>query len=272
MSIQPYNSDAGLIFYPNPSAPTSVYQWAVQNSSASVMSSVNSIGHMSVGGVAASTDSNLYIGAGNSAVAQIKFQSTFSLPSGAVPYGLSAMSDKLWFSDSAATYRSLLTSLATATAGYYWYSDGTGSPVATADLRVIAGSLLIANTLFEAKQGIVLDSGQNLQLNGSGQLQLGSTTKIAGQITLNYVAKTANYTLGTADHCVNATSGTFAFTLPTAVGITGRKYVIKNSGTGTITINTTSSQTIDQFSSGGITLAQWGVKTVMSNGANWILI
>ena len=59
--------------------------------------------------------------------------------------------------------------------------------------------------------------------------------------------------------------------LPTAVGITGRVYVIKNSGTGTITVDPNGSQTID----GAATVAlatQYQSIMVMSNGANWIVI
>lgn len=97
-------------------------------------------------------------------------------------------------------------------------------------------------------------------------------SRFDGAFEHGYVAKTAAYTLTDSDYTVNATSGTFAFTLPTAVGITGRVYVIKNSGTGTITINTTSSQTVDGNASGAISLAQYDSYTVQSDGANWIII
>ena len=87
-----------------------------------------------------------------------------------------------------------------------------------------------------------------------------------------YVVKTANYTLTTIDQIVECTSGTFAITLPTAVGITGQIYDVKSTSTGTITINTTSSQTIDGNASGTMTLVQWDNITFVSDGANWIII
>lgn len=87
-----------------------------------------------------------------------------------------------------------------------------------------------------------------------------------------YVAKTANYTLTTSDYCVNATSNSFDMTLPLASGVTGQVYILKNSGTGTITVKTTSSQTIDGQASGAITLTQYQSITVMSNSANWIIL
>lgn len=104
--------------------------------------------------------------------------------------------------------------------------------------------------------GVTTDNGTQLQ-----------TTSLS----VGIVGKSANYTLTAADSAVNATSGTFTFTLPTAVGISGRIYFIKNSGAGSITVATTSSQTID-----GVTTQTLGTQylsiTVMSDGANWIIL
>ena len=89
--------------------------------------------------------------------------------------------------------------------------------------------------------------------------------------TLPYVAKTANYTITASDYTIDCTANTFTVTLPTAVGITGRIYNVKNSGLGTtITLNTTNSQTID----GSLTQSVNSIEclTVQSNGANWIVI
>ena len=87
-----------------------------------------------------------------------------------------------------------------------------------------------------------------------------------------YVAKTANYTLGSTDGTVECTANSFTITLPSAVPATGRVYNIKNSGNGVITINTTSSQTIDGNASGVLKLVQYDNLTVQSNGANWIIL
>jgi hypothetical protein len=89
-------------------------------------------------------------------------------------------------------------------------------------------------------------------------------------LTVPYVAKTATYTATTDDYTVDGTSGTFTVTLPTAVGATGRVYIVKNSGVGVITVATTSSQTIDGAST--VTLATKAVTRVQSNGSNWIVI
>ncbi|MBA3678577.1 hypothetical protein H0W80_00015 [Candidatus Saccharibacteria bacterium] len=85
-----------------------------------------------------------------------------------------------------------------------------------------------------------------------------------------YTAQIANYTATANNYTIDCTTNTFTVTLPTAVGVTGQVYNIKNSGTGVITIATTSSQTID-----GVTTAvlstQYASLVVQSTGANWII-
>lgn len=108
-----------------------------------------------------------------------------------------------------------------------------------------------------------LTPGQHVFATTSGRL----TT------TAPYAAKTANYTLAATDRTIraDATGGSFALTLPTAVGCTGREYFLKCiSGTNTLTISTTSSQTIDGVTS--LTLAQWDCLHVQSDGANWMVL
>ena len=80
------------------------------------------------------------------------------------------------------------------------------------------------------------------------------------------------YTVTTNDYTLNCISNTFTITLLTAAGNTGKVFNIKNSGSGVITINTTSSQTIDGGASGSITLAQYDNLTVQSDGTNWIIL
>lgn len=97
---------------------------------------------------------------------------------------------------------------------------------------------------------------------------------LEGGLTVGYVAKTGTYTLNGNDYTVEVTSGTHTQTLPTAVGITGRTYVITNSGAGTVTIGTTSSQTFVNVTATPttLTLTQFQTATVQSNGANWLKI
>ena len=83
-------------------------------------------------------------------------------------------------------------------------------------------------------------------------------------------AQTGNYTLTASDEVVTC-NGTLTITLPTAVGATGKQYVIRNIATTTVTIARTSSQTVDGCS-GTITLAGKGAFVVVSDGANWLVV
>ena len=87
---------------------------------------------------------------------------------------------------------------------------------------------------------------------------------------LPYTGQSATYAIKTSDYLVNCTSGTFTATLPTAVGCTGKNYIIKNSGAGAITVATTSSQTIDGSTTYSLG-TQYKYVKVVSDGANWII-
>lgn len=99
-----------------------------------------------------------------------------------------------------------------------------------------------------------------------------------GSIVLPYVAATGTYAIPTSAYLIDCTSGTFTATLPTAIGCTGKIYKITNSGAGTITLATTSSQTfvniagtpttltLDAVGAGAVTMYEF-----TSNGANWIV-
>lgn len=95
-----------------------------------------------------------------------------------------------------------------------------------------------------------------------------ATIDLPGGIVLSYLAKTANYTVGPFDSTVDCTANSFTVTLPTAVGISGRTYVVKNSGSGIITVDPAGAETIDGDAT--ILLASKQSITVQSNGANWI--
>ena len=93
---------------------------------------------------------------------------------------------------------------------------------------------------------------------------------VNGSVALVRSAKTGNYTLTNNDFLIDVTSGTNTQTLPTAASIAGRIYYIFNSGSGTVTVATTSSQTINGSST--VTITQYQGVGVMSNGTNWIKI
>lgn len=85
-----------------------------------------------------------------------------------------------------------------------------------------------------------------------------SITSISSPATAGAVAAT--------DY-VYLVSGTTTLTLPTAAG-NRNLYTVKNSGSNTVTIATTSSQTIDGSSSITLPVANTSVD-LLSNGSNW---
>ena len=97
-----------------------------------------------------------------------------------------------------------------------------------------------------------------------------STLDVSGSLELGYVEKTSTYTATSSDFTINCTSGSFTINLPTAVGITGRIYVIKNTGVGTITVDGNGSETID----GGeiADIPSYYQLMIQSTGSGWIII
>ena len=111
----------------------------------------------------------------------------------------------------------------------------------------------------------------------NGYLAIGTATAstlltVAGPIATAEVAKASSYTLTATDSTVIASGSGTVITLPTAASITGRQYTIKRSdASNTITVGTTSSQTID----GSTTLSlssNYMAVTVQSDGSNWQVI
>jgi len=85
-----------------------------------------------------------------------------------------------------------------------------------------------------------------------------------------YTAQTTTYNALASDYVIHCTSGTFTVNLPTAVGVQGKVYIVKNSGSGLITIDPDGTQTID----GALTYKIGGNESLklMSTGANWITL
>lgn len=85
-----------------------------------------------------------------------------------------------------------------------------------------------------------------------------------------FVTKSANYTLSELDYTVQCTANSFTVMLPSAIGLPGKVYNVKNTGTGIITIDGHSSETIDGELTQTIT--QWENLTIQSNGSNWMIL
>ena len=123
--------------------------------------------------------------------------------------------------------------------------------------------------LTDTPQGYVGFEGFDVRVNEAGT-GLEFYDKTAEGIVHNYVEVSATYTILVTDVTVNCTANTFTATLPTAVGVTGQKYYIKNSGTGLITVEGDGTETIDDELNQ--VLAQYEALTVISTGSDWIIV
>lgn len=111
----------------------------------------------------------------------------------------------------------------------------------------------------------------NTGVISSGALVVVGATDLAAGITTKVASKSTSYTLLTTDYKIEFTgSSGQTMTLPTAVSATGQDYIIKNAGSSTLTVGTTSSQTIFTTSAvTTVTLQIGDVLVVTSDGSNW---
>jgi hypothetical protein len=142
----------------------------------------------------------------------------------------------------------------------------------------IAGGGTNNGSLAVTAGGVVGTDGSKLVNSGAGTS--GMPLRSAGSGTAAFAfgvsqAKTANYTAATNDTLikVDSSGGAFDITLPTAVGIDGKEYVIIATAVGSnagVSLKTTSSQTIGGLASANIILntAKDSIR-VVSDGANW---
>lgn len=151
-------------------------------------------------------------------------------------------------------------------------SIGIGTNLSTSRLHIKGSGATSSTSAFRVDTSTNAPSlyvGDDVKV-GVGTAAPNSTLQVSGSASFSYAAKAANYTASTTDYTIDCTANSFSVTLPTAVSIAGRVYVIKNSGSGVISANTTSAQTIDGTTLQ--TLNQWDVLRVQSTGSNWIKI
>jgi hypothetical protein len=140
------------------------------------------------------------------------------------------------------------------------------------------GALGASNNLI-----LYTNSAERVRVTSAGRVLANTTTdngvdqlQVNGSISGNgfeqaYLARTTTYTATTNDYFIDCTTGTFTVNLFTAVGNTGRILIIKNSGTGTITVDPNGSQTIDGATTQSLA-TQWSRVHIISDGANWKII
>jgi hypothetical protein len=116
--------------------------------------------------------------------------------------------------------------------------------------------------------GSVLNTFLSVSLNSDGTMSPAAVATAFSKIS----AQTSNYSFGSSQSEVVLASGNIIITLPTAVGNSNYYTVKKTDSVGnTITVATTSSQTIDG-GSGASLKVQYASITLVSDGSNWNVI
>lgn len=151
--------------------------------------------------------------------------------------------------------------------------DSTSISPSTSDAYALGKTSLMWSDLFLADGGVINWNNGDVSLtHSSNKLALsGGEFSFDSSLSGAYRGITALRTLDNTDYFVDCTANTFTVTLPTAVGITGRQYIIKNSGTGVITVDGNGSETIDGQTTWALP-AQYDSITIMSDGTNWKII
>lgn len=155
---------------------------------------------------------------------------------------------------------------------------------------IFSGSTDLSNLFASQSTTTSLQNQLNTKANLSGATFTGNVN--AGVISATTISATTYYgngsnltgvlgdstirTISTSQSALSSDStlvctAALTLTLPTAVGIDGKKYVIKSRTTSTITIITTGGQIIDDDTTQYLTSKNASI-TVQSNGANWIII
>lgn len=113
-----------------------------------------------------------------------------------------------------------------------------------------------------------------MRLTATG-LSVGTTANTSWLQTKSFatsiINKTSSYTATISDYTITISATGQTITLPTAAGIAGRMYVIKLTVTGSATVATTLSQTIDGSTTYSLS-AIYKYVTVQSDGINWQVI
>lgn len=158
---------------------------------------------------------------------------------------------------------------------YFIFSDGASN--AGMALGNLANQYLILGTNNTERIRILAGGAVGVGVSAPTRtLEVGGTFAATGASTLtsvstSYVAKTANYTVTTTDYTIDCTANTFTVTLPAAASNTGRMYVIKNSGAGTITVQGNGAELIDAANTKSLSVQYSGV-VVQSTGSKFIVI
>jgi len=137
-----------------------------------------------------------------------------------------------------------------------------------------AGSILAGNIVVGANAIKTISNGDIYFIpDGTGKVKPNGTD-FQEYINLKLVSKTSTYTAAEESVILaNANGGAVTINLPSAVGITGRTYIIKkiDSSTNTVIIDGDSTETIDGVQTQKLVFENQYIQ-IVSNGNNWNIL
>ena len=156
----------------------------------------------------------------------------------------------------------------------YGTTSGVGARITAIDGGSYTGAL--AFEVNEATTANGSTTTEAMRISNTGNVGIGttnpnSTFQVTGSIATNRTSFSSSATIASTDHiCAVTTTSSITLTLPSAsTAGAGREYIIKSEkSTATISIATSSSQTIDGASSKSISTG-YGSLRVYSDGSNW---
>ena len=135
---------------------------------------------------------------------------------------------------------------------------------------------MLNDAIFNGLTGVTLADDDYLPIVDTSDSN--KTKKVLANSFKNAVYRSVTTTdsVGVSDETMKLSGASFTSTLPTAVGVAGKKYKFLHAGTSLTqiyTLATTSSQTIGGVASGDFKLITNGeVLEIESDGANWIIL
>lgn len=94
---------------------------------------------------------------------------------------------------------------------------------------------------------------------------------LGAALKVKYIAISGTYSVKTTDCVIDCTANTFTVTLPTAAGIQGQVFFIKNSGTGVVTLAAAGGEFIDGAAT-QILSVRYTSLSVISTNTGWSII
>lgn len=161
-------------------------------------------------------------------------------------------------------------------AGYY--NTTRSNQIYINSLRRLTDANDTTYSVFYAQQDFTLSSGelQRTKIGGGGTVGINgygtSVLYVNGSFGTSYTATATSLTASISHSVIGVTATGQTITLPTAVGCSGRVYTIKLTVSGSATVATTSSETIDGSTTYTGLSAQYKYVTVQSTGSEWIII